>query len=409
MILNEYVEIRVDTRTIKYYENLGYEIPKKIGIKGKIVYDKSKYITVKIEDVNPNSTVIVSTTCDICGRPKDMRMCDYTHRLSKDGLYRCKKCNVETRRKTNIERYGVEHLMKDEKFKDNFKQTMKEKYGVEWALQNKDLLKKQQTSVLEHYGTPHALCNEDLLNKCKETNLQRFGETTPLKSELVRQKIKETNILKYGYENPMSSKQVQDKLRNSLLDKYGVDSTFKIEGVQEKIKQTFLEKYGVENPLYLEEIREKGRQTMYKNGTCPTSKQQKYICDLYGGTLNFPFKSYNIDIMLDDKYAIEYDGSGHDISVKYNTIADKDFQRKKIIRCNYLKLAGYKNITFISKTDKLPNDATLLKILNMSKEYFESTNHSWIEWYFDDGIFKNAENPDGIIFDYGTLSKLKSA
>ena len=409
MILNDYVEIKVNSNNIKYYENLGYEIPRKIGSKGKIVYDKSKYISVKIKDVNPESTVLVSTTCDVCGRIKDMRMCSYTHRLSKDGLYRCKKCNVETRRKTNIERYGVEHLMKDDEFKNNFKQTMKEKYGVEWALQNKDLLEKQHNSLLEHYGTTHALCNEELLNKCKETNLKKFGETTPLKSEQIKCKIRETNLMKYGYENPMSSKQVQNILKDSLLNKYGVDSTFKIEGVKEKIKQTYLEKYGTENPFQLEEIKEKSRRTMYKNGTCPTSKQQKYICELYGGVLNFPFKSYNIDIMLDDKYAIEYDGSGHDICVKYNTVTDKDFKRKKIIRCNYLKLSGYKNITFISKTDKLPCDKILIEILNISKNYFESTEHSWIEWYFDEGIFKNAENPNGVLFNFGTLTKLKTA
>lgn len=234
MILNEYAEIRISPNNIRYYENLGYEIPRKITSNGKLVYDKSKYISVNIKDVNPKSIVVVSTICDICGRIKDMRMCDYTNRLSKDGLYRCKKCNVETRRKTNIERYGVEHLMKDNEFKNNFKQIMKEKYGVEWALQNKNLLEKQQNSLLEHYGTPHALCNEELLKKCKETNLKNFGETTPLKSESIRRKIKETNLIKYGYENPMSSKQVQDNLRNTLLDKYGVDSTFKIEGVKEK-------------------------------------------------------------------------------------------------------------------------------------------------------------------------------
>ena len=76
--------------------------------------------------------------------------------------------------------------------------------------------------------------------------------------------------------------------------------------------------------------------------------------------------------------------------------------RDKVVKSN-----GYKIIRFISRTDRLPSDEILLHILKLSKNYFNSTSHTWIEWYFDENKFRNAENIEGSFFEFGKLRNVR--
>lgn len=61
----------------------------------------------------------------------------------------------------------------------------------------------------------------------------------------------------------------------------------------------------------------------------------------------------------------------------------------------------------ISLSDKLPSDCVLLKMLSDAEQYFvDYPNHSWIEFYIDNSIVRNAEHKDGMSYDFGELRKI---
>ena len=119
---------------------------------------------------------------------------------------------------------------------------------------------------------------------------------------------------------------------------------------------------------------------------------------------------YSLDIAFPDlEIAISYDGGGHNLSVKLGNKTEEEFNQEEIIRNNILKRNGWKQIHIISINDKLPSDEILLQMLDISKRYFKDyPNHSWFEWLIDDGIYRNAEHKDGVLFDYGILRCIKA-
>ena len=66
-------------------------------------------------------------------------------------------------------------------------------------------------------------------------------------------------------------------------------------------------------------------------------------------------------------------------------------------------------MTIISSKDYLPSDTILLEMLEQARTYFTTTSHTWIEYNIDTSTMRNAENKDGIYFDYGDLRKIKEA
>ena len=68
MLISKLVEITLVGNNVKYYENLGYSIPKKIDKKGKVKYDLPNKLLVKIEHLPLDSTAKVHVKCDFCGK-----------------------------------------------------------------------------------------------------------------------------------------------------------------------------------------------------------------------------------------------------------------------------------------------------------------------------------------------------
>ena len=141
-----------------------------------------------------------------------------------------------------------------------------------------------------------------------------------------------------------------------------------------------------------------------------SSKQQEYLCDLYGGILNYPFKCFALDILIpDENLNIEFDGSGHKMSITLGSTTEEDFEKKELYRNVAIKKAGYKQMRIISSTDKLPSDEILLRMLQETRDYFTLyPNHSWYEFNIDSSTFRNAENPIGSPYDFGALRTIKT-
>ena len=72
-----------------------------------------------------------------------------------------------------------------------------------------------------------------------------------------------------------------------------------------------------------------------------------------------------------------------------------------------IKSEGYKIIRLISDKTLLPSDSILLQILSLSREYFlKYPNHTWINFDMDASMIRNAEQKNGVFFDFGDLHKV---
>ena len=183
--------------------------------------------------------------------------------------------------------------------------------------------------------------------KAKETYQDRYGVDNPMQLESIRSKAQETNIQKYGCRNPILNKDIDSKRVNTLIEKYG---------------QT--------NPMKVNEFAQKQRESMQNgNGLC--SYCQKYLAELYNGSINYRFGKYLLDIYIESKNIdIEVNGSGHNLDVILGKMTQEDFEVKENKRINVLRSDGIKQIIFILENDKLPSDDILKSIMSFAENKF---------------------------------------
>ena len=273
--------------------------------------------------------------------------------------------------------------------------------------------KKMEDMMTLKYGVKHYSKTQEYKEKWNKTCLERYGESYRKK---FIDKAFETFYDNTGYNYPSQSPDVRERIIQTYINHFGVDNPLKSEEIREKVRKTSLEKYGYTTPSQSPDVKEKVAKTFYKNGTIPTSKQQRYIYNLYNTIdsvveLNFPISCYNVDICFPiEKMTIEYDGGFHNGQVKLGNITQKEFNQKEIIRNNIIKKEGYKQIRIISSKDLLPSDKILFQMLYDAKQYFyDYPNHSWIEFDIDISSIRSAEYKDGIPYDYGELRRIKDS
>jgi hypothetical protein len=93
-LLSTKVEVNVNSE-LKYYESLGYEIPKYIDSKGRLRMKKGTKITVNINDLKQNSHVVVPVECDCCKTKNKVKYAQYIDTINSnttDGKYACPSC-----------------------------------------------------------------------------------------------------------------------------------------------------------------------------------------------------------------------------------------------------------------------------------------------------------------------------
>ena len=99
------------------------------------------------------------------------------------------------------------------------------------------------------------------------------------------------------------------------------------------------------------------------------------MCKDLGGLLNYPCENFIIDICFpEEKIAIEYDGSGHDLSIRLNKISEVKFKQKENFRKKVLYKNEYKIITFMSNKDIILSKEESILILEYCKKIFKDEN-----------------------------------
>ncbi len=126
----------------------------------------------------------------------------------------------EKRRKTNLEKYGVDNVAKSKTIQDKTEKTNLQKYGCKSSFQNKDVRDKWKKTIQEKYGVDHYFQTEEFKLKSKFKNLQKYGVDHFVKSTEWIEKTKKKNLEKYGLEWYTQTQEWLEKTKKTNISKF---------------------------------------------------------------------------------------------------------------------------------------------------------------------------------------------
>lgn len=180
-------------------------------------------------------------------------------------------------KQTTLNRYGKEHFVQTELYKERAIQTNLEKYGTEWPSQSQEIKNKVTATNIDKYGVSNIMKSKETVDRMKMDYLERTGYEWSLKNPEVREKIYDTNEKKYGSRQIFGSKEIREKSKRTMLERYGVESPLQSKEILNKVKETCLEKYG--NTSYVGS--KQGRNSLM------SYMRKKYGVDFYSQTSNW--------------------------------------------------------------------------------------------------------------------------
>ena len=193
----------------------------------------------------------------------------------------CEPCAETLRsaktKKTNLERYNVEHPMQNLAINEKMHNTMLERHSVKHALQNNDIKSKSEETCMQNHGVKNPFESDKIKEKIKETNNERYGADYGVESDRVKDKIKETNLKKCGFTCSLLNQDVKDKIKATNLERYNAEHPFQNITVQDKFKKTNQERYQVDYPAQNQEVAERTQKNAkkFKEYTMPSGTIRK--------------------------------------------------------------------------------------------------------------------------------------
>lgn len=131
MIITKTIKMSVNGTMVKRYREMGYDVKQ---------YD---IIELPVDKLSKYSHLKILCACDICGEEKEVKYNNYYRYIERGGTYTCKICNLEKRKKTCIEIYGVDNVSKNEKIKKKVKISMKEN-GTDYGFRSQTKMKQKK-------------------------------------------------------------------------------------------------------------------------------------------------------------------------------------------------------------------------------------------------------------------------
>ena len=345
MIKNNECKVEITTRNKKYYNDKRYNC------------DVGDTITIDISTMPKMSKNIITAICEICELEFQLSYSKYNKNVERGGFYSCKKCSDVKRKKSNLEKYGVEYVaqrsdirennkiwMSSDEFKEKSKIKQIQKYGCLYTQTDEF---KENISIIQK-KTIHnkKQNNEYICNLSKSENrelrergmFEKYGHTYSFHIDSIKNKIQNINLEKYGHISPLGNKEIQDKIKNTFIEKYGVDNPFKNFDIQYKIiKERELKINNLNTKLYKEYRKlirfytDKNKSKLFENWNGLDYYDGEYIKDFLS------FKSNNL---------------------KYPTIDHK-------ISCIY----GFKNNIDPIEISKIENLCITKRIINSKKSH----------------------------------------
>ena len=240
MIIIDKIKIKTTNKNVGYYTNLGYEIK------------SGDSIVINVTDLPKTSKFKIDVSCDKCKKEYRISYFSYLRNI-KDDIYYCKHCSGIRAKETNFIKYGVDHPLKLDKFKDKSKETNMERYGVEYSMQNKEVKEKYKKTINKKYGSLEYMSTDDFKEKSKNTLNELYGVDSPLKSADIKLKVENTCLERYLSKSPLGSTTIKSKISDTKKERYN-DEFY---NNREKYKETCLEKFGFSNPMQNELVKQK--------------------------------------------------------------------------------------------------------------------------------------------------------
>ena len=191
-------------------------------------------------------------------KEEEMRYCEKHDLYSK---HKCKKCTIEKREATMLERHGVRSALQSNTIKDKKKKTCLDTYGVEHTFALDSVKEKIKTTAREKYGVDYILQAQTVRDKGAETMKELYGSEHAIQNPEIKKKRVKTYIERYGVENALQNPEVLQRRKETNMERYGTDEVLKIKEVQEQIRNTMIETYGAPNPLQCPEIKARKDKT----------------------------------------------------------------------------------------------------------------------------------------------------
>lgn len=345
MILTECVYVKITARNYEHYKKfLGEDI------------QKGQSYLVKPEQLTSKSAIIIKVKCDYCGnefeRPWYSILRGWKY-IKKDT---CLNCTHKKQEETNMKVYGCKSSLMNKEVQKKTENTLLEKYGAKTFMGSKRGQEIVSKTMMERYGVEKPFQNKQIKERAVQTITERFGEKGPLGNKEIRKRIIETNQEKYGVDNPMKKEEIKQRMYDSNMEKYGVPYQFVADDFREKRGKTCIKRYD--------------------NQKIGVSTQQIELSKYYKCIINQVIGRYYADLYFpESKTIIEYDGGGHNLSVKIGQLSEEEFQEKEQKRLNYLLESGYKVGRIYNPDDRVINREKALEIKNKIFRELETKNY----------------------------------
>lgn len=154
-----------------------------------------------------------------------------------------KKAEFNRRRKrTTMERYGVENAAQSPEVQAKFQATIAKRretgfvhktwhYSPE---QKERIAAKRKHTMMERYGVENSMQSPEVLAKSRETSLRKYGTSSFTQTQAYIDKSKNTNLRKYGTDWANQSSRVKEKMASSIKAKYGVTNHGELKSIEWK-------------------------------------------------------------------------------------------------------------------------------------------------------------------------------
>ena len=192
MIIDKIVKVKIGSHNFKWYLSKGYG-----------PFRKNDIITIKIEDLTLGASTRINVKCDFCNIDNNVQYNNYNNQIKKsfDNIYSCKKCKDKKTQITNLQKYGVKYIMKNEDMIEKSKKTCFKNYGVN-NISKLDSIKNNRKEYMS---------NDNFKNKSKITWLNKYGVDNPSKNEEIKNMKKKTCFKNWGVEYPSQSPELFEK------------------------------------------------------------------------------------------------------------------------------------------------------------------------------------------------------
>lgn len=169
MLITKNVLTKWNSKTKKYYEDLGYKYTK-IG--------DSLLVDVNHLKKGSNETVVVK--CDYCGREYNIKWYSYCLLKEKNNNTDCcnnPECTTKKSRESLKDIYGTDNIREIESVNQKIKNTVMIKYGCSNQFKNDDIKEKIKSTMQNKYGVDSPMKSDDIKSKAQKTCMEKYGVT----------------------------------------------------------------------------------------------------------------------------------------------------------------------------------------------------------------------------------------